>query len=82
MRRQPARDPYDDNATLAPFGDVVRGHTTGPPGEGDIYRSGDRGDTWERIGRQKRSSQFLGLPAIRVLRAAAESWEPVRVSES
>ena len=45
----------------------------GPPGEGDIYRSPDRGDTWERVGRQKRGSKFLGLPAIRVLWAAAES---------
>ena len=70
---QLVRDPYDDNAILAAFGDVARGHTAGPPGEGDIYRSGDRGDTWERIGRQKRGSQFLGLPAIRVLWAAAEA---------
>ena len=29
--------------------------------------------TWERIGRQKRGSKFLGLPAIRVLWAAAEA---------
>ena len=69
---QLVRDPYDGNAILAAFGDVARGHTAGPPGEGDIYRSRDRGDSWERIGRQKRGSKFLGLPAIRVLWAAAE----------
>ena len=74
---QLALHPHDPNSALAAFGDVARGHTAGPPGEGAIYITSDRGDTWEEIGRQKRtelagSGGYTRLPAIRVLWAAAD----------
>ena len=69
---QLAYNPYDPDSVFAAFGDVPRGHTAGPPGEGTIYVTYDRGDTWEEVGQQKRGTKFLKLPAIRVLWAAAD----------
>jgi hypothetical protein len=69
---QLAYNPYSQDSLLAAFGDVARGHTAGAPGEGAIYITYDRGDTWEEVGLQKRGSSFLKLPAIRVLWAAAD----------
>jgi photosystem II stability/assembly factor-like uncharacterized protein len=69
---QLAYNPYDTNSIFAAFGDVARGHTAGPPGEGAIYVTYDRGDTWEEVGLQKRGTKYLRPPAIRVLWAAAD----------
>ena len=69
---QLAYNPYNQNSMFAAFGDVARGTTAGPPGEGAIYVTYDRGDTWEEVGEQKRGKAFLKLPAIRVLWAAAD----------
>ena len=53
---QLARNPYgtQGNSLFAAFGDVPRGHTAGAEGEGAIYVTYDRGDSWEEVGRQKR----------------------------
>jgi photosystem II stability/assembly factor-like uncharacterized protein len=74
---QLARNPYDESSLLAAFGDVARGHTAGPAGEGAIYITYDRGDTWEPVAEQKfstsgTSAAFRGPPAIRVLWAAVD----------
>ena len=69
---QLAYNPYNTNSIFAGFGDVARGHTAGPPGEGAIYVTYDRGDTWEEVGLQKRGTKYLRPPAIRVLWAAAD----------
>ena len=69
---QLAYNPYNANSIFAAFGDVTRGHTAGPPGEGAIYVTYDRGDTWEEVGLQKRGTKYLRPPAIRVLWAAAD----------
>ena len=34
---QLAYNPYDKDSIFAAFGDVARGHTAGPPGQGAIY---------------------------------------------
>ena len=81
---QLAHNPYDSNSLLAAFGDVARGHAAGPPGQGMIYLTSDRGDSWEPVATQKISMSidptksqgaetgYRGLPAIRVLWAAAD----------
>jgi photosystem II stability/assembly factor-like uncharacterized protein len=74
---QLARNPYDPNSLFAAFGDVPRGHTAGAEGEGAIYVTYDRGDSWEEVGHQKRSvlagsGGYTSLPAIRVLWAAVD----------
>jgi hypothetical protein len=69
---QLAFNPYHQNSIFAAFGDVARGHTAGPPGQGAIYVTCDRGDTWEEVALQKRGTKWLQPPAIRVLWAAAE----------
>ncbi|HEV8342247.1 MAG TPA: hypothetical protein VGR30_07740 [Candidatus Binatia bacterium] len=69
---QLAYNPYNANSIFAAFGDVARGHVAGPPGEGAIYVTYDRGDSWEEVGSQKRGKNFLRPPAIRVLWAAAD----------
>jgi photosystem II stability/assembly factor-like uncharacterized protein len=69
---QLAHNPYSKSSVLAAFGDVPRGHTAGPAGEGEIYITYDQGDSWEKIGEQKRGKTIEKLPAIRVLWAAAD----------
>ena len=69
---QLAYNPYHKNSIFAAFGDVARGHTAGPPGQGAIYVTYDRGDTWEEVALQRRGTKWLQPPAIRVLWAAAE----------
>ena len=69
---QLAYNTHSSDSVIAAFGDVARGHTAGPPGEGAIYITYDRGDTWEEIGQQRLGTKFLKLPAIRVLWAAAD----------
>jgi photosystem II stability/assembly factor-like uncharacterized protein len=69
---QLAYNPYHKNSIFAAFGDVARGHTAGPPGQGAIYVTYDRGDTWEEVALQKRGKNYLRPPAIRVLWAAAD----------
>ena len=69
---QLASNPYDENSILAAFGNVPRGHTAGPAGEGAIYVSYDRGDSWEEIGVPKMGPRLVSLPAIRVLWAAPD----------
>jgi photosystem II stability/assembly factor-like uncharacterized protein len=56
--------PSDHRAVFAGFGNVARGHASGPGGAGDLMISRDRGDTWERLD--------IDLPADRVLWAAAD----------
>ena len=53
---QLAYNPYNKNSIFAAFGDVARGHTAGPPGQGAIYVTYDRGDTWEEVALQKRGT--------------------------
>jgi hypothetical protein len=69
---QLAYNPYYKDSIFAAFGDVARGHTAGPPGQGAIYVTHDRGDTWEEVALQKRGTKWLQPPAIRVLWAAAD----------
>jgi hypothetical protein len=74
---QIARNPLDKDSVIVGFGDVARGHTAGPPGQGALYITYDRGDTWEEIGRQKRtelasSGGYTSMQAIRVLWAAED----------
>ena len=56
---QLAYNPYNKNSIFAAFGDVARGHTAGPPGQGAIYVTYDRGDTWEEVALQKRGTKVL-----------------------
>ena len=69
---QLAYNPHRKDSIFAAFGDVARGHTAGPPGQGAIYVTYDRGDTWEEVALQKRGTKWLQPPAIRVLWAAAD----------
>lgn len=69
---QLAYNPHNKNSIFAAFGNVARGHVAGPPGEGAIYVTYDRGDSWEEVGLQKRGTQYLRPPAIRVLWPAAD----------
>jgi hypothetical protein len=69
---QLACNPYYKNSIFAAFGDVARGHAAGPAGKGAIYVTYDRGDSWEEVALQKRGTNWLQPPAIRVLWAAAE----------
>ncbi|HXG53351.1 MAG TPA: hypothetical protein VNN77_18280 [candidate division Zixibacteria bacterium] len=59
-----ARHPFDPRAVFAGFGNVARGHASGPGGAGDLMFSSDAGESWERLD--------IELPADRVLWAAGE----------